>query len=258
MCCAVRSPLQACIGWLRCSISCSAAAVCTALCRRMLWLASDRAWSQRLELTLTAASPARRCASLLGPTHCCGFIIFRPCRYPHLHPTQVLCITGAIAVTSWLAVGGALLGLASKVPFLKSLPPHELRAVASLGGTLAVTRSPASAVRGPCRKGVCMQGGPGIGGRHNRHWYNRGTPHERHIMQGRGGMQGVESREVGRALQGGLWFGCCCPSKNAQLCIPVSLLTLSSRACCTCPRAARKDPVQDAWGPRLNVATRQG
>lgn len=59
---------------------------------------------------------------------------------------QVLCITAAVAVASWLAVGGTLLALAPRVPFLARLPPHELWVVASLGGTLAMARSPASAV----------------------------------------------------------------------------------------------------------------
>lgn len=59
---------------------------------------------------------------------------------------QVLCITAAVVAASWLAVGGTLLALAPAVPFLRSLAPHELWAVASLGGTLAMARSPASAV----------------------------------------------------------------------------------------------------------------
>lgn len=59
---------------------------------------------------------------------------------------QVLCITAAVAVVSWLAVGGCLLAAAPAVPFLRTLERHELWAVASLGGTLAMARSPASAI----------------------------------------------------------------------------------------------------------------
>ncbi len=60
----------------------------------------------------------------------------------------MLCITAAVALASWAAVGGALLVLAPRMPFLGRLERHELWAVASLGGTLAMARSPASAVRG--------------------------------------------------------------------------------------------------------------
>ena len=59
---------------------------------------------------------------------------------------QVLCITAAVALASWLAVGGCLLAAAPAVPFLAALERPELWAVASLGGTLAMARSPASAV----------------------------------------------------------------------------------------------------------------
>ena len=59
---------------------------------------------------------------------------------------QVLCITAAVALASWLAVGGCLLAAAPAVPFLAALERTELWAVASLGGTLAMARSPASAV----------------------------------------------------------------------------------------------------------------
>lgn len=60
---------------------------------------------------------------------------------------QVLCITAAVALASWLAVGGCLLAAAPAVPFLRTLERRELWAVASLAGTLAMARSPASAVR---------------------------------------------------------------------------------------------------------------
>ena len=58
----------------------------------------------------------------------------------------MLCITLAVALASWLAVGGCLLAVSRAVPFLAALQRTELWAVASLGGTLAMARSPASAV----------------------------------------------------------------------------------------------------------------
>lgn len=59
---------------------------------------------------------------------------------------QVLCITGAIMAASWLAVAATVVAVSPAVSFLSHRPHREVMAVASLGGTLACARSPASAI----------------------------------------------------------------------------------------------------------------
>ena len=53
----------------------------------------------------------------------------------------------AVAAASWLFVFGAVLLLAPQLGFARDLSATEVRAVASLAGTVAIARSPASAVR---------------------------------------------------------------------------------------------------------------
>ena len=60
---------------------------------------------------------------------------------------QVASITVAVAATSWLFVYTAMLMLAPRLELARGLSAAEVRAVASLAGTVAIARSPASAVR---------------------------------------------------------------------------------------------------------------
>ena len=59
---------------------------------------------------------------------------------------QVVCITLGISLLSWLAVFMAMMMLAPFLPFLQHRTHQQQQAVASLAGTLAIARSPASAV----------------------------------------------------------------------------------------------------------------
>ncbi len=60
---------------------------------------------------------------------------------------QVLSITVGVAAASWAAVYVAMLLLAPLLPMTRGRAPAEVRVIASLAGTIAIARSPASAVR---------------------------------------------------------------------------------------------------------------
>lgn len=59
---------------------------------------------------------------------------------------QVVCITLGISLLSWLAVFMAMMMLIPFLPFLQHRTHQQQQAVASLAGTLAIARSPASAI----------------------------------------------------------------------------------------------------------------
>lgn len=59
---------------------------------------------------------------------------------------QVVCITLGISLLSWLAVFMAIMMLTPFLPFLRHRTHQQQQAVASLAGTLAIARSPASAI----------------------------------------------------------------------------------------------------------------
>eukprot|EP00208_Stichococcus_sp_RCC1054_P002505 CAMPEP_0206145118 /NCGR_PEP_ID=MMETSP1473-20131121/26399_1 /ASSEMBLY_ACC=CAM_ASM_001109 /TAXON_ID=1461547 /ORGANISM="Stichococcus sp, Strain RCC1054" /LENGTH=252 /DNA_ID=CAMNT_0053541199 /DNA_START=549 /DNA_END=1303 /DNA_ORIENTATION=+ len=59
---------------------------------------------------------------------------------------QVLCITAAVIAASWAAVAVATEAVASSLPFMALRPRAEQLVIASLAGTLACARSPASAI----------------------------------------------------------------------------------------------------------------
>jgi len=59
---------------------------------------------------------------------------------------QVLSITVGVAAASWAAVYVAMLLLAPLLPMTRGRAPAEVRVIASLAGTVAIARSPASAV----------------------------------------------------------------------------------------------------------------
>ena len=61
-------------------------------------------------------------------------------------PLQVTWITLGIAACTWVLVFPAALALAPYIPFMAAAPRHTVTAIASLIATLAVARSPASAV----------------------------------------------------------------------------------------------------------------
>lgn len=65
----------------------------------------------------------------------------------HRDVPQVLCLTLAISVVSWLAVTTAAMAVMPLMPFMQTRSYQQQQAVASLIGTLAIARSPASAVR---------------------------------------------------------------------------------------------------------------
>ncbi|KAL4419768.1 hypothetical protein ABPG75_006866 [Micractinium tetrahymenae] len=59
---------------------------------------------------------------------------------------QVACVTAGVAVVSWLLVYACMLLLSSHIPFVRELVPHDAAALCTLVATLAVARSPASAI----------------------------------------------------------------------------------------------------------------
>ena len=77
---------------------------------------------------------------------------WRCCSQPRPYGTvlpclQVLSITVGVAAASWAAVYVAMLLLAPLLPMTRGRAPAEVRVIASLAGTVAIARSPASAVR---------------------------------------------------------------------------------------------------------------
>lgn len=79
---------------------------------------------------------------------------------PEPSPLQVTWITLGISGCTWVLVFPCALALASYLPFMAAVPPHTVTAMATLLATLAVARSPASAVRSA---GLGMMRGTGLG-----------------------------------------------------------------------------------------------
>ncbi|KAL4856974.1 hypothetical protein ACK3TF_002671 [Chlorella vulgaris] len=59
---------------------------------------------------------------------------------------QVACITAGVSLCSWLLVYCVMRLLAGSIPFMRPLAPSDAAAVCTLAATLAVARSPASAI----------------------------------------------------------------------------------------------------------------
>ena len=75
---------------------------------------------------------------------------------------QVACITIGISLFSWLLVFMAMMMMMPFIPFVQHRTHQQQQAVASLAGTLAIARSPASAVSLLHRKQqqLCMRSTP--------------------------------------------------------------------------------------------------
>ncbi|PSC70125.1 monovalent Cation:Proton antiporter-1 family [Micractinium conductrix] len=59
---------------------------------------------------------------------------------------QVLCVTAGIAAFSWVLVYACMRLLSGSIPFVRGLSPADAAAVCTLAATLAIARSPASAI----------------------------------------------------------------------------------------------------------------
>ena len=70
---------------------------------------------------------------------------------------QVICITLGISLLSWLFVFVAMMMLMPFIPFTQQRTHQQQQAVASLAGTLAIARSPASAVCPFCASCDCTK-----------------------------------------------------------------------------------------------------
>lgn len=75
---------------------------------------------------------------------------------------QVTWLTVGVSVCSWLAVFLAMQALEPLLPFSASQPQYAVNAMATLAATLAVARSPASAVRSPPFSGPLLRFARGL------------------------------------------------------------------------------------------------